>query len=118
MKKQTLMKILTWLAQERTGLSSECMAFTAAGIECRRYGSYPHDPSDFNRCLVLIHNVPEIRTHFSDIAKLNIQWKALISRWDELEETFIEEVGFNWSKADSAPKTYALMKEILKGAKA
>ncbi|EJV0369631.1 hypothetical protein N5280_002477 [Vibrio vulnificus] len=93
------------------------MAFTAAGIECRRNGSYPHDPSDFNRCLVLVHNVPEIRTYFSDIAKLNVQWKALISRWDELEETFIEEVGFNWCKAQSAPKTYALMKEIINGVK-
>lgn len=117
MKDSTLMKILKWLAQERTGMSSEYMAFTAAGIEPRYGCSYPHDPADFNRCLVLIHRVPEIKEHFGVISNSSTQWAALISGWDELERTFIDEVGFNWSKADSAPKTYALMKEILKGAK-
>ena len=49
---------------------------------------------------------------FSDIAKLSQQWAVLISRWDELEKIFIDEVGFDWSKGGSATKTYELMKEI------
>ncbi|HHC6515913.1 TPA: hypothetical protein ACN35K_003087 [Vibrio parahaemolyticus] len=117
MKKADLIKVLSWFARGRKGLSSECMALTAAGISVNRR-SHPLDPSDFNRCILLIDWVPEVKDHFKAIASLSPEWNALIERWDEINKTFIEEAGFNWSKAERAPKTYALMKEILKGAKA
>lgn len=116
MKKAELIKILSWFARGRTGMSSECMALTAAGIVVDRI-SYPHDPADFNRCLLLIDWVPEVKEHFGKVAALSPVWSALISRWDEINKTFIDEAGFNWNKSDSAPKTYALMKEIINGAK-
>ncbi|EGR0523749.1 hypothetical protein FG062_02385 [Vibrio cholerae] len=91
------------------------MAFTAAGIQPKRVGCYPHDPADFNRCLVLIGRVPEVKEHFDVIAKANLQWASLINNWDLIEKTFIKEAGFNWSKSDRAPNTYALMRNILGG---
>lgn len=46
------------------------------------------------------------------------QWAALIARWDEVEASHLEEVGLGWTKAWLAPKTYALMQEILDSARA
>lgn len=114
MNNLTLLKILEWLAKEQTGLSSEFMAFTAAGVETRRYAHHPHDPADFNRCLVLLDYVPEIKNHFDIIASKSPEWKASIDNWELIEATFIDEVGFNWCKGSCAPKTYTLMKRIIR----
>ena len=57
-------KILRWMATGETGISSKKMAFTAVGEEYEKnYPSHPHDPADFNRCLMLLDAVPEIRDH-------------------------------------------------------
>ena len=109
-------RVLEWMAGPDTGLSSEAMAFCRLGI--KRHGhcdgtEHPLDPADFNRCLLLVEKVPEIREAFSDIAGLSEQWTAIIDHWDELRELFIAEAGWNWSKGRRAPKTYARMKEIL-----
>ena len=40
-------------------------------------------------------------------------WAGLAERWDEIVATFLEEVGLNWTKGKSAPRTYALMKQAL-----
>lgn len=116
MSNTVALKILTWLAKDKTGLSSEFMAFTAAGIEPKRAGYYPCDPADFNRCLVMLDRVPEVKNFFGVIAKSNPQWAAIIKNWDLIEQTFLEEAGFDWSKSQRAPKTYALMKQVLKDA--
>lgn len=107
-------KILNWLAHGRVGTSSKSMALCAAGLEQdRMWGvSTPSDPDDLNRCLLLLEQVPEVRDHFCNIAKLSPKWGTLIARWDEVEQCFIDEVGLNWCKGRSAPKTYKLMKEI------
>jgi len=89
------------------------MACAAAGLPQDRFGgSHPYDPADFNRCLLLLEKAPEIRKHFNKVSDVSETWKKLIDRWDEVEKTFIDEVGYNWSKCDSAPKTYELMKSI------
>ncbi len=108
-------KILEWLASDRTGVSSKAMAFAAVGIVNKRsFGnSTPSDPSDFNRCLMLVDQVPEIKHQFDEIAKLSDKWALLISKWEIIEKSFLDEVGFNWCKGDRAPKTYKLMHTIL-----
>jgi hypothetical protein len=107
-------KILNWFATGQVGLSSKSMACAAAGLpQDPQWGAHhPSDPDDFNRCLLLIDQVPEIREHFQAIAALSQTWARLIDRWDEVEKCFLDEVGFNWSKARRASKTYELMKEI------
>ena len=107
-------KIIGWFANGSTGISSEAMAYAAAGVENKsRFGNgTPSDPSDFNRCLKLVAQVPEVKEKFSVIAKLSDKWAVVIKNWDLLETSFIDEVGFDWSKGRSAPKTYELMKNL------
>lgn len=107
-------KILNWFATGKVGISSKAMACAAAGIE---YGGNfpphtPSDPDDLNRCLLLLEQVPEIRNHFDKVATISDQWAALMERWAEVEQCFLDEVGLNWCKGERAKKTYELMKSI------
>lgn len=104
-------EVLLWMSTGRVGASSRSMAFTACGLPTD--GSYPLDPDDLNRCLLMLKAVPAVRDHFDKIADLGIVWGRLIKRWAEIEQCFLDEVGMNWVKAQSAPKTYALMKEVI-----
>lgn len=105
-------KILTWFATGRVGASSKAMAIAVSGIASNEK-LHPSDPDDLNRCLLFLEAVPEARNHLDKVAALSDYWKALIHRFDEIEQTFLEEVGLNWSKGNSAPRTYNLMKEVL-----
>lgn len=104
-------KVLNWIATGRVGASSKAMAMTACGLPSDK--SYPLDPDDLNRCLLLLEAVPEVRDHFPQIADLGEVWGRLIASWDVIEATFIDEVGLNWCKGDRAPNTYALMKKTI-----
>lgn len=104
-------KVLNWLATGRVGASSKAMAM--ATLSLPNDGSYPLDPDDLNRCLLMLEAVPEVREHFFTIANIGVCWARLIARWPEIETCFLEEAGLNWCKARSAPKTYELMKEVI-----
>ncbi|MGN7901417.1 hypothetical protein ACTJJT_00905 [Pseudomonas sp. 22373] len=103
--------VMEWMATGRVGASSKAMAFAACGLQ--NDGSYPLDPDDLNRCLMLLKTVPAIREHFGKVAAIGEVWARLIERWNEIEESFLGEAGLNWEKAASAPKTYALMKQVI-----
>lgn len=104
-------KIATWLVHGERGMSSEAMAFCLLGAPLKN-GSFPYDPSDLNRCLKLLADVPEAWLRMDDLRQLSPTWDVMVSRWSEMEKSFLDEVGFNWCKSRSAPKTYALMQEI------
>lgn len=104
-------KILKWLFEGHTGISSETMAATVLGQK-HRYGSAPCDPADLKRCIKLVDAAPEVRDAFPKIAALNKTWASVIEHWDELRDMFIAEVGYDWSSGNSAPKTYARMKQL------
>ena len=103
-------KILEWFATGRVGASSKAMACAAAGLPGDK--SHPYDPDDLNRCLLLLEAVPEIRDCMDKVAEISGTWAKLVTRWDEVEKCFLDEVGLNWCKANSASKTYELMKQI------
>jgi hypothetical protein len=103
-------QILNWIATGRVGASSKAMAMAVAGIKVGK--SHPSDPDDFNRCLLLLRDVPEIKQHMDKVAALSDTWAELVARWDEVESTFLSEVGLDWTKGNTAPKTYKLMKSI------
>lgn len=108
-------EILNWMANGDTGVSSRAMAFCAVDIcnDRSTFGSSaPSDPDDFNRCLKLVIEIPEIKEHFGKISELNAGWSLIIPRWDEVEKSFLDEVGIDWCKSSSGPKTYKLMKDI------
>ncbi len=108
-------KILKWFATGRVGASSKAMACCL--IDAETDYSYPLDPDDFNRCLLFLNAVPEARQHFDKLRLMSTKWAILIDRWDEIEQCFLDEVGFNWCKAKMAAKTYELIGDILKGVK-
>lgn len=105
-------KILKWMMTGRVGASSKHMAATACGFKGDR--SYPYDPDDLNRCILLVDSVPEIKEKFGLIYASSPRWAAIISHWDELVALFHEEVGPDWSKGTRAPRTYKRMKDLLK----
>lgn len=106
-------KVLKWsFESDDVGMSSKAMAAASTGHAGGK--SHPWDPSDLNRCIKLLHEVPEVRENLEKVAQLSKSWKKLIERWDELEKCFIDEVGYDWKHEKSATKTYKLMKEILK----
>jgi len=104
--------VLEWLFTGQVGASSKAMAAAACGLPSSR--SYPSDPDDLNRCLLLLEKVPAVRDRFTSIAELSDVWARLIDRWEVIERSFLDEVGLNWTKSNRAPKTYALMKSVIK----
>ncbi len=104
-------KVLNWIATGRVGSSSKAMALAACGMQGNT--SYPLDPDDLNRCLLMLEQVPEVRQQFDKIAALSEVWGRLIERWGEIEAMFLEEAGLNWSKQLRAPDTYRLIQEVI-----
>lgn len=108
-------QVMDWLANGRVGLSSRTMALIALGTFPRCI-DHPYDPDDLNRCLLLLQVAPGVRFMFPQIAAASKGWGALIANWTEIEQTFLDEAGLNWSKAHSAPNTFALMRRVLASA--
>ena len=113
-------QVANWMANGERGISSETMAFWLAFGE--RNGqhpthNYPHDPADFDRCLRLLAAAPLLRVLLPKMAEVGPVWAALVTRWDEIERSHLEEVGLGWTKARSAPKTYTLMRAVIDGAR-
>ena len=108
---ETKDKVLAWFGAGRVGASSRAMALAVCGINGD--ADHPWDPDDLNRCLLFLEAVPEARSHMEKVASLSPTWGRLVARWDEIEAAFLSEVGRDWCKARSAPKTYALMKKII-----
>lgn len=110
------LKIINWIANGETGVSSEAIAFQMAGVDNhRKFSSHPCDPSDFKRCLKLVNEIPEIRVRLDEMRHKSKYWNALIDNWDKLEKCFLEEVGGWLVDKDidkRATKTYNMMQEI------
>lgn len=114
MKQRTAkQRALAWIVGRHVGLSSKAIWAQMMGAGTPEDGwSYPHDPDDLSRCLRLLRLMPEWRRRLPEMAKRDPVWRALVKRWAELEALMEEEVGWDWSKGRSAPRTYAMMKEI------
>ncbi len=112
-EKETMAKVIKWFSTGKTGMSSSFIASyltTGVGIH-----AYPLDPSDLNRCLMLLDDVPELKTEMYKLARTSDQWASLCNNWFKLESVFNKEVGKGWSHKDrSAVRTYKIMQEILK----
>jgi hypothetical protein len=106
-----------WLAHGSRGISSNTMFSVLTGVDALRdwRPSHPHDPADFDRCLRLLAEVPELRHKLPKMAEQSPEWAALVERWDEIEQSHLNEVGLGWTKASSAPATYELMRGVLDG---
>lgn len=105
-----------WLATGERGLSSETLFTFTTGVDAEGYHghNYPHDPADLRRCRQLLKDCPELVSCLPRVAAAGPEWAALVARWDELCAVMDEESP-EWK--GRAPKTYALMKEIINGAR-
>ena len=79
-------KILHWLANGETGMSSETIAFATAGVSAARH-RHPHDIHDFKRCLKLRNEIPETEEGLNLLAETCPQCRALRDHWQQLEQT-------------------------------
>lgn len=106
-----------WLETGKTGLSSLVMCHTllpnVKHDKIDQLGesyksSYPHDTSDFNRCLGLLDVAPELRKDLDKLNTLNNQWKNLVQSWSQIEscikENKLEEANSMITQATSIPK--------------
>ena len=110
-------KTIKWLAHGDTGMSSESMAFWIAFDEpVDDLHAHPHDPDDLDRCLQLLEAAPEMRPLLGKMASVSPVWAALVGQWEQITLSHMDEVGLGWSKARSAPKTYALMRKVIASA--
>ncbi|MDE2861738.1 MAG: hypothetical protein OXL35_09735 [Chloroflexota bacterium] len=107
-----------WLAVGERGISSNAIALTTLGLHpTGRDARWPLDPADLRRCLLLLEAVPETcEDGLLVLAKRCPRWAALVRVWDRLAETLRSEIGETLPQKGSAPKTYALMQEVLDSA--
>lgn len=100
--------VAEWLRTGERGASSNAMCKRIFGVPAGAKINHPYDPDDLRRCLQFLDaaGAHEKVTLMSDVSP---SWARLIERWNELVMIFREEMEFG----RSAPKTYALMQEIL-----
>jgi hypothetical protein len=115
-------QLVRWLANGERGGSSNAIVTYLAGIPASVWWSeraHPRDPDDLVRCLKLLWSVPELAPRLPEMASASRQWAALIAIWPELCRTLDEEVpDWQTSQRWSAPRTYALMRDALRGEEA
>ena len=101
-----------WIINGQVGMSSKAIWSQMMGVDDKEDGfSWPSDPDDLNRCLLLLDLIPEWKPRMGEMARHGKVWAALAKSWDEITTCFIAEVGLNWRNGRSAPKTYELMKK-------
>lgn len=108
-----------WLATGERGLSSETLFTFLTGVDAEGdHGhNHPWDVADLCRCRLLLDQCPELVSCLPRVAAAGQEWSALVARWDELCAVMDDE-NPDWRRSWRAtPKTYALMKEIINGAK-
>lgn len=104
-----LPKVASWLADGERGASSNAMCKRIFGIPASAGADHPHDPADLRRCLLFL-DATEAHDKISLMSDVSEQWGRLVARWGELVPVFREE----FAAGKSAPRTYAMMKEILR----
>jgi hypothetical protein len=105
-------RLAEWFGSGDTGLSSETIALWLSARVKNGWGPHtPSDPSDLGRCLRLLERIPEWKTRMAEMAECSEGWARMMIYWDEIAASMADEVGIDWSKGRSAPKTYEMMKQ-------
>jgi hypothetical protein len=107
----------SWIVGDDTGASSKAIWAHMMDAGAPRFGwSHPWDPDDLGRCLRLLELIPEWKPRMPEMAVRSKSWAALVANWGTIAMSMADEVGIDCSKGRRAPKTYALMKDVLKEA--
>lgn len=103
-----LYKVAIWLRIGERGSSSNAMCKHIFGVPRHAGDSYPYDPDDLRRCAHFL-DATDAHDKVPLLATVSPQWAGLVERWNELLATLKEEMAVS----NSAPKTYALMQQVL-----
>lgn len=103
-----------WLKYGDRGTSSEAIVTVLTGVNIVNIAPKgrlraPCDPSDFGRCLGLLHAVPEFRDRLAEMMPRSPKWATIVYHWVELEELYNECI---FEKLSRCPKLYDRMKEL------
>lgn len=110
----TMAQAHNWITTGETGASSLAIWAQMMGSGKPRFGyAYPLDPADFSRCERLLRAVPAWRSRLPEMGSHERRWSRLAARWTDIVVSMEEEVGIHWDRGNSAPRTYALMQEIM-----
>ena len=104
-----------WIVGDDTGMSSKTIWAVMLGLNLPGWCCEPADPDDLGRCLRLLELIPEWKPRIGEMAAVSQSWARMIPHWDRIAASMAKEVGIDWSKGRSAPKTYALMQMIRDG---
>ena len=100
----------TWLAKGETGSSSKALCYwlTTKRVKkliesidehCRDdLKNYPHDPSDFKRCIDFLEAVPGAKDQFEKMKKVSGEWASLVKNWPNLTRLYERDKGKASSK--------------------
>jgi len=105
-----------WFLKGNTGLSSKAMISNILferDEDVEKTTDHPHDPADLLRCIELLDMAEPIRRSLATMKKVSATWMNLVQNWEVLESTLKYELRTN-GKDGKAPRTYELMKEIMK----
>ena len=96
-------KAIDWLDNGRVGLSSATMCATLFPQLKEHHKlkdnydedgkleiNWPHDNSDFGRCLKFLEAVPEAKARLGELKPLSKEWSNLVDKWEAIE-TLIKE---------------------------
>lgn len=111
---ETHKKALHWsLVSGETGVSSEAIVSKILMGEVEDSFCHPRDPSDLNRCVMLLEAIPELGDHLDKMREVSPVWDELVSNWGDLCYSLEAE---KKRKDGKAPITYRAMKSIIKEA--
>lgn len=107
-------RAIQWIVSRDTGDSSKAIWAHMMGAQKPDLGwPHPYDPDDLGRCLRLLRLIPEWKPRLPEMSKRSKAWAALVSHWDELAAMMNDEVGLDWEKGRSAPRTYERMGKVM-----
>lgn len=103
--------LAAWLNGPDVGLSSRFMARHLLGKDAvpvpdqpgswRDWTSqiyYPHDASDFRRCLKLVEAVPALVPRIEEMASVSPEWAHVVSVWKECEAMYYGDPEGSWER--------------------
>lgn len=106
---------LEWLAADSRCESSRAMVFWILfGIRPAQ-APCPTSPGEFNQCLELLKALPGLRDGLPCMGSLSPEWQRLVESWGAIEAAFCGEAGFQWAKAQRAPTTGRMLRQIAEG---
>lgn len=106
-----------WLQNGDRGISSNTMVEVfetmPRGTLAGRWANgdtHPRDPSDFQRCVLLLRAVPAYRFRLNELRGVSPVWNALVDNWNTLEAMLYREVPSGHGRA---PDLYDEMKKLI-----